>query len=84
MMKIKNKGCEPLVRHKFAVKYSDESFTVYVYVDSKGEFVNFEMLNKRGVDIFEDYPDDYCVEVYNAIIKDWKNLINQSGWLIAK
>ncbi len=74
-MKIKNKGSETLVRHKFAVKYSDESFTVYVYVDSKGEFVNFEMLNKRGVDIFEDYPDDYCVEVYNAIIKDWKNLV---------
>ena len=84
MMKIKNKGCEPLVRHKFAVKCSDQSFTVYVYVDSKGEFVNFEMLNKRGVDIFEDYPDDYCAEIYNAILKDWKNLMNQSGWLIAK
>jgi hypothetical protein len=74
-MKIKNKGSETLVRHKFDVKYSDESFTVYVYVDSEGNFVNFEMLNKRGVDIFEDYPDDYCVEVYNAIIKDWKNLV---------
>jgi len=74
-MKIKNKGSETLVRHKFDVKYSDESFTVYVYVDSDGTFVNFEMLNKRGVDIFEDYPDDYCVEVYNAIIKDWKNLV---------
>jgi hypothetical protein len=74
-MKIKNKGSETLVRHKFAVKYSDESLTVYVYVDSEGNFVNFEMLNKRGVDIFEDYPDDYCVEVYNAIIKDWKNLV---------
>ena len=74
-MKIKNKGSETLVRHKFAVKYSDQSFTVYVYVDSEGEFVNFEMLNKRGVDIFEYYPDDYCVEVYNAIIKDWKNLV---------
>ena len=74
-MKIKNKGSETLVLHKFDVKYSDESFTVYVYVDSDGTFVNFEMLNKRGVDIFEDYPDDYCVEVYNAIIKDWKNLV---------
>jgi len=74
-MKIKNKGSETLVRHKFDVKYSDESFTVYVYVDSDGTFVNFEMLNKRGVNIFEDYPDDYCVEVYNAIIKDWKNLV---------
>jgi len=74
-MKIKNKGSETLVRHKFAVKYNYESFTVYVYVDSKGEFVNFEMLNKRGVDIFENDPDDYCVEVYNAIIKDWKNLV---------
>jgi hypothetical protein len=74
-MKIKNKGSETLVRHKFDVKYSDESLTVYVYVDSEGNFVNFEMLNKRGVDIFEDYPDDYCVEVYNAIIKDWKNLV---------
>jgi hypothetical protein len=74
-MKIKNKGSETLVRHKFDVKYSDESFTVYVYVVSDGTFVNFEMLNKRGVDIFEDYPHDYCVEVYNAIIKDWKNLV---------
>jgi len=75
MMKIKNKGSETLVRHKFAVKYRYESFTVYVYVVSDGTFVNFEMLNKRGVNIFEDYPDDYCVEVYNAIIKDWKNLV---------
>jgi hypothetical protein len=74
-MKIKNKGSETLVRHKFDVKYRDESFTVYVYVVSDGTFVNFEMLNKRGVDIFEAYPDDYCVEVYNAIIKDWKNLV---------
>ena len=75
MMKIKNKGCEPLVRHKFAVKYIDKSLTVYVYVGSEGEFVNFEMLNKRGVNISEDDPDDYCVEVYNAILKDWKNLV---------
>jgi len=75
-MKIKNKGSETLVRHKFDVKYSDESFTVYVYVISDGTFVNFEMLNKRGVDIFEDYPDDYCVEVYNAIIKD-SDIVNQ-------
>jgi hypothetical protein len=75
-MKIKNKGSETLVRHMFAVKYRDGSFTVYVYVVSDGTFVNFEMFNKRGVDIFEAYPDDYCVvEVYNAIIKDWKNLV---------
>jgi len=75
-MKIKNKGCETLVRHKFAVKYSDElSFTVYVYVDSEGAFVNFEMLDKKGVEVFEYYPDDYCAEIYNAILKDWKNLV---------
>ena len=74
-MKIKNKGSERLVRHKFDVKYSDESFIVYVYVDSEDTFVNFEMLDKKGVEVFEDYPDDYCVEVYNAIIKDWKNLV---------
>jgi len=78
MMKIKNKGCEPLVRHKFAVKYNDESLTVYVYVDSDGEFVNFEMLNKIGeigMNISEDDSDDYYAEVYNVIIKDWKNLV---------
>ena len=76
-MKIKNKGSETLVRHKFDVKYRDESFTVYVYVDSEGTFVNFEMLNKNGVEVFEYYPDsdDHYVEVYNAIIKDWKNLV---------
>lgn len=74
-MKIKNKGSERLVRHKFDVKYSDESFIVYVYVDSEDTFVNFEMLDKKGVEVFEDYPDDYCVEIYNAIIKDWKNLV---------
>ena len=51
-MKIKNKGSETLVRHKFAVKNRDDSFTVYVYVDSDGAFVNFEMLNKRGADIY--------------------------------
>ena len=75
MMKIKNEGSETLVRHKFDVKYRYESFTVYVYVGSEGEFVNFEMLNKRGVNISEYDPDDYCVEVYNAILKDWKNLV---------
>jgi hypothetical protein len=77
-MKIKNKGSETLVRHKFAVKYSDESLTVYVYVDSEGNFVNFEMLNKIGeigMNISEDDSDDYYLEVYNAIIKDWKNLV---------
>ena len=74
-MKIKNKGCETLVRHKFDVKYRDESFIVYVYVDSDGTFVNFEMLDKKGVEVFEDYPDDYCAEIYNAILKDWKNLV---------
>ena len=74
-MKIKNKGSENLVRHKFDVKYRDESFTVYVYVDSEGTFVNFEMLNKNGVEVFEYYPDDYCAEIYNAILKDWKNLV---------
>jgi len=74
-MKIKNKGSETLVRHKFAGKYRDKSLTVYVYVDSEGNFVNFEILNKMGMHISEDDSDDYYMAVYNAIIKNWKNLV---------
>ena len=44
-MKIKNKGSETLVRHKFDVKYSDESFTVYVYVVSDGTI--FTLLHQQ-------------------------------------